>query len=1433
MFRKRGPGVVRKGWPVQGGKQVVEAEHASPNAVRKPCPEANANPISRLFLGWVFGLVLAGWKKPLQDPDLWELRHFERASYTTESVLSLWRRYNAQGRKKNRLFSSVFHANRTAILTTAALKLVDVSLFLILPVFIERLVAFVQTEEDEDGNLPPIGIGIAWSLSLLFIPLLKTIVESQYFSLTMRTGLRIRSSLQGVLYDKSLRMSPTARASASLGEIVNLMQLDSQRIGDFVQMSHVIWAAPIQIIVSVGLLLNYIGVSALIGLLATVATIPLQGFLIASQVKIRKATFSIVDKRVKLMNEILQGIKAVKFYAWEKPFSELVQERRSEEVRKLYQSVWIRAGFISILMAIPVIIAVITFAFYAGVFGEVLVAAKVFAGIAILNQLRVPVMMLPMVITQLVDTRIGLKRIERFLDLEDTDNYSRVKDADTTAEGPGAPVKTSDASVEAPGGSVDVSSTSDPKPAPDVKSSSEDSDVFDLPRGSITISKGEFEWSQIAENPLKVERKKGEKILGCFPRPRKSTVQKQTPATEKVQAPDPVKAEELPKSEDPVQAAVRADLRRYVSRGTVLRDITIDFERGTLNAIVGYVGTGKSSLLHAILGEMRKTNGSVSLEGSVAYVAQTAWIFNDTLKNNILFGKEYDEQLYQKAIRVSALEQDLNILPAGDMTAIGEKGINLSGGQKQRVSIARAVYADADVYLMDDPLSALDAHVSGQVFDMCMSNDGVLKDRLRVLVTNQVHILPNCDKIVFLNHGTVQCSGKYSELVASDKSFLSLVRDHEDAQQKEKNTIEDGEGNTVTSTDSKIVPIEVKDVPEAGKETVSGNEAGRKLIQSEERNVGKVGVGTYWEYIRALGNPIVFLLLLVFFIASAAMQLVVQWWLAYWSSEEAKDIQNGDEKTSDRLGFFLGIYFAIAIGYAIAIFIRTVWYLWQAIYASKTLHNDMLRSILRAPLTFFDTTPIGRVISRFSRDISALDEQLPQFFQQALNTSTSLIMSYIFIGRFIHPFFGFAIPVTIFYFFLQRFFNRTALELKRLDAISKSPIYAHFSETLGGLSTLRAYSKQEQSRAENMVKIDLNQRAYFSWVMANRWFTLYLEMVGSLLIYVTAVFSVLARETISPAIIGLVLIYATQVTQYLGFTVRSITEMEGQMSSVERANYYRRDLPQERPDEVEGAVSKSWPATGNIVFENVEMRYRDGLPLVLKGVNLSINGGEKVGVVGRTGSGKSSLMIALLQMVDIAGGSITVDGVDLASVGLNDVRKRMTIIPQDPVMFSGTIRFNLDPFGEYSDAQVWDALEKSHLKNFVAGLDEGLDAEVTEYGENLSAGQRQVICLTRALLRNTKIMVLDEASSQLDMETDRLIQDAIRTHLKDATILTIAHRLLTLADYDKIVVMEDGIVAECGSPLELLDKRHGKFRALVNSMGAAGAAHFRQAVLRV
>jgi len=737
---------------------------------------------------------------------------------------------------------------------------------------------------------------------------------------------------------------------------------------------------------------------------------------------------------------------------------------------------------------------------------------------------------------------------------------------------------------------------------------------------------------------------------------------------------------------------------------------------------------------------------------------------------------------------VSALGPDIGVLPAGDQTAIGEKGINLSGGQKQRVSIARAIYANADVYIFDDPLSALDGHVSQKVFHRCLSNTGVLKDRLRLLITNQVHVLPHCDNIILLEKGRVRMQGTYDDLATNDASFQEIINDQSKKDAEEK---KESPPNETVHTENSSVSVNVSHNEAAKKE-------GKNLIQDEDRNVGNIKLRSYYKYAVACGGAVQFIILMVFWVLVVALEIFTGYWLAFWTDSQTRDNRLG--VTGRGLGFYIGIYFLLGVGYACLLCMKSVIFLVFALRASRKLHNQALTSMMRAPMAFFDTTPIGRILSRFARDVEDVDIELPEKLSESITMILTLIGSYVLIATFLPPFLGVAVPVTIGYFMLQRFFNRTSLEVKRLDSISKSPIYAHFSETLSGLSTIRAYNKRDTAIAENREMIDINSRAYFCFIAGSRWFSLYLEIAGTWLIFFTALFAVVTPGTSSASQIGLALSYILQVTTILGYTIRSITEVESSMSSVERLEYFGTSLPKEADatrnyDDIpeDERPSEDWPQEGAIEIDEASLRYREGLELVLNGVSAKIEAGQKVGIIGRTGSGKSTLMVAILRLVELAGGSIKVDDVNLSNLGLDHVRKTITIIPQDAVLFSGTIRFNLDPFNLHTDVDLWDALEKSNMKQFVEEFDGGLDSFVSEYGENLSAGQRQLMCLTRALLRKS-------------------------------------HRLTTLADYDRILVMESGLVVEFGTPYDLLQDDNSKLSGFVESLGNDGASQFREIV---
>jgi len=1317
-------------------------DHVSDHPI---CPESSASWISRIFLFWVTPLILKGYKTPLDDADMWELQESENAETLVPYFKSIFdsTKPNKKGR---RMANALLRSQRKLFWYAFALRVIDVILGSIQPVFVNRLLTWF-------GNpLAPEYEGYLWALALFLTPALKAVIENNYFLNTFRAGLRVRAEIQGVIYEKALKMSPSARAGSSVGQVLNLMQLDAEKVATFCQMLHAGWSSPAQFFVAVALLYKYIGPSSLIALAFTLLTFPLQAKLLKMQTAITRKNASVTDNRVKLTNEILQGIKAVKFYAWERPFSEEVGRIREQELKNVRKTIVIRAVFLMILFAIPTLVAVITFAFFIGVFNNPLDPADIFTALSLLNNLRVPLMMFPFVINSFIESRISIKRIERFLGLEDTEEYAK------------------------PGESE----------AHETQSK----------LGSVVIQDATFSWGARGTVDLSANEPKPEK-RGVFPRVFNKKRRENATGKE----------------------AQHEHEKEAVLDQPVLKNVSVECEAGKLTVIVGRVGSGKSSLVQGMLGEIKKVSGSVRVYGSIAYVPQTAWIFNATLQENVLFGKPLDYERYAKSLYVSALESDLDVLPAGDLTAIGEKGINLSGGQKQRVSIARAVYANADVFLCDDPLSALDPHVGRAVFDNVFSKKGVLKRSTRVLVTNQLHFVPEADRVIWMEDGAVKMCGKFNELM-QDEGFQKMMAENVNEENASLSNRDASGGINVES-----MSVHKQHTARLLEKVNSNFNRQDTLMSREDRNKGTIGMQAYLDYAKATGGYVLFVSVVLFFGIVIGISIVNNWWLSYWSEQESIN----PEKHST--GFFLGIYFALAMAFAFLTFVRTVIFLSMALKASRRLHERCYTSVSHAPMAFFDTTPIGRIISRFSKDVTEADVMVPQSWQQFLNSCLNLVASYILIATITPLFAAVAVPIVGGYFLLQRFYNRTNLEVKRLDSISKSPIYAHFSETLGGLSSIRAYNKQHQFYQTNLERININHRAYFCQIASNRWFSLWLEMMGSVLIFFAALFGVIAKGDLYSGDLGLSLTYALQVTSFLGFAVRSITELEAKMNSIERLEFYATKIPQEAPHIVDDyRAPQDWPSQGKVVFDALKLRYRPELELVLKGVNLEVAPASKVGIVGKTGAGKSSIMVALLRLVEPEDGVMKVDDIELAKLGLEDLRSGITIIPQDPVMFSGSIRFNLDPFGHYDDSLLWNALDKAHLKKFVSELEGGLDGLVSEYGENLSAGQRQLICLARALLRKPKVLLMDEATSSVDHETDQMIQDTVRSEFVDATILTIAHRLWTIADYDQVVVMDQGLVAEFGAPFDLLNDPNSALSGMVTALGNIQSETFKSIV---
>ncbi|KAL6600247.1 hypothetical protein LY90DRAFT_660286 [Neocallimastix californiae] len=821
-----------------------------------------------------------------------------------------------------------------------------------------------------------------------------------------------------------------------------------------------------------------------------------------------------------------------------------------------------------------------------------------------------------------------------------------------------------------------------------------------------------------------------------------------------------------------------------------LHDINIHIKKNSLTAVVGAVGSGKSSLINAIIGEMKREEGTIVHGGSFSYCSQQAWIQNATVRDNILFGKEYHEEYYKKVIDICALTHDLEIFPDGDMTEIGERGINLSGGQKQRINLARAVYFNSDIILMDDPLSAVDAHVSRTLFDNCIH--GALADKTRILVTHQLHVLPRVDYIIVMKGGRIEEQGKYNELVQKNGEFSRLMRTYGGISDSDENLCS---SNDDRSSKTKIGSNEINmDISESlSDKRKKEKKQGRSLITKEERATGSVDKKVYKDYLKAAGGITIGILIVIAVIIMQASKLGNDMWLVFWTEDRFKWETNSYiiiYVIWNVLQVFLSIFYSIFMSF-------------NGFRASKKIHRDAISRVIRAPISFFDTTPLGRVINRFSKDQDSLDGTLFTAIQGFINNMASTITTLCFM-LYTAPIFSIPlIPLIIFYLFVQNYYISTSREIKRIESLTRSPVFANFTETLQGLSTIRAYNEQERFIKHDQELVDESNRPTFLQFTAQRWLSVRLECIGSFLVLFDGIAGVFLKDRLTPSLLGLSLSYALQVTSSLNGVIRSLNNVEINMNSAERLLYYANEIEMEEQKGLD--APKHWPQQGKIKINNLTMKYAPHLPLVLHNINLDIESSEKVGIVGRTGAGKSSIVMTLFRLVEPEkGSSIKIDDISITDLKLSDLRKNISIIPQDPILFSGTIRFNMDPFDEHTNQEIWEALKNAGLEQTVNELEGKLEAEVHGNGENFSVGQRQLLCLARAIIRNSRILIMDEATASVDIETDAIIQEALRTKFHDVTVLSIAHRLNTIIDYDKILVLSRGEVLEYDTPKNLL-----------------------------
>lgn len=859
-----------------------------------------------------------------------------------------------------------------------------------------------------------------------------------------------------------------------------------------------------------------------------------------------------------------------------------------------------------------------------------------------------------------------------------------------------------------------------------------------------------------------------------------------------------------------------------------LSGIQMKVERGMRVAVCGMVGSGKSSFLSCILGEIPKISGEVRICGSAAYVSQSAWIQSGNIEENILFGSPMDRAKYKKVLHACSLKKDLELFSHGDQTIIGDRGINLSGGQKQRVQLARALYQDADIYLLDDPFSAVDAHTGSELFKEYIMT--ALATKTVIFVTHQVEFLPAADMILVLKGGHIIQAGKYDDLLQAGTDFKTLVSAHHEAieamdipshSSEDSDEIMPPNGSVVLKCDTQANNIEnlAKEVQEgvstsdqkAIKEKKKAKRARKKqLVQEEERERGRVSMKIYLSYMAAAYKGLLIPLIILAQALFQVLQIASNWWMA-WANPQT---EGGLPKTSPMV--LLGVFMALAFGSSCFIFVRAVLVATFGLEAAQKLFVKMLRSVFRAPMSFFDSTPAGRILNRVSIDQSVVDLDIPFRLGGFASTTIQLLGIVGVMTKVTWQVLLLVIPMAIACLWMQKYYMASSRELVRIVSIQKSPVIHLFGESIAGAATIRGFGQEKRFMKRNLYLLDCFGRPFFYSLAAIEWLCLRMELLSTFVFAFCMILLVsFPHGSIDPSMAGLAVTYGLNLNARLSRWILSFCKLENKIISIERIHQYSQ-IPGEAPPIIENSrPPSSWPENGTIELIDLKVRYKESLPVVLHSVTCKFPGGNKIGIVGRTGSGKSTLIQALFRMIEPAGGKIIIDNIDISTIGLHDIRSRLSIIPQDPTLLEGTIRGNLDPLEEHSDQEIWQALDKSQLGDVIRQKEQKLDTPVLENGDNWSVGQRQLVSLGQALLKQARILVLDEATASVDTATDNLIQKIIRTEFQNCTVCTIAHRIPTVIDSDLVLVLSDGRVAEFDTPARLLEDKSSMFLKLV------------------
>ncbi|XP_024218283.1 ATP-binding cassette sub-family C member 5 isoform X2 [Halyomorpha halys] len=1230
--------------------------------------------------GWLTKYMTQAYKKGLTTDDIPNPCPQDSCAYNTQRLEALWQEeLTRKGPESASLSWVTWRFMRTRFIFTSFLFIVCVFIGFVSVVFFMRYL-LEYAESDEQSFL----IGFQWASLFVLGALSRNVLYPIAWTTNYRTATRIRAGCLGMLFNKIMRLHHFG--DKSIGELINIFSNDGQRFHDVVLFGPMIATGPISLALGIGYIYWLLGPWPILGLGSMFLFYPLQYFLSRLSGFFKRKVFSLTDKRLTVLSEILNSIKFIKLYSWAMIYINKITEIRKKELSLLHKVSYCNSFALSLSSNAPVIAGILTLLIHILITGT-LTVSQAFTVLTLYNKLLRRVLLFTQeAFRSIIDFNLALQRLKGIMLLnEHTTVLSKP---------------------------VDKSQ-------------------------SVCIADGTFAY-YISSNNINVAKTKKGKII---------TEQKTTDS----------------KRED----GNETDLLNHTEQGTlnsnykeILFDINFFAPQRSLIGVCGPVGSGKTSFLAAILGHLYMTKGKLCREGSCAYVSQQPWLVNATVRENILFGEKFIARKYYDVIQCCDLGVDIDSLPGGDHTEVGERGVNLSGGQKQRISLARALYSNRDIYLLDDPLSAVDSEVANHIFDKTILK--ALKSKTVIFVSHQVQFLNQCDEVVIMKEGRIVERGTPSDLSERESHYKLII----ESLSKMDLEAQDEENKETKSTNNKKKHTD----NERKTPKVAAKQDG-VLIKEEIKEKGEIELSTFLSYISACGGWFFFFSLIIAMLLNIGSLAFSSWWLQEWIKAGSGNVTYSDANNqtvlSDRISdnpdyeMYQNVYFYTILAILASNFIRGFIFTKVTLRASTKFHNNLMDKLMKAYLSFFESTPGGRIQNLFAKDIDEVENKLPMTLENLIQGLLNASFSLLFICL-AFPLFAvfFLVLFLIYYFKIHRTFRSGLRELKRLDNLTRSPVFTNVSTVVQGLDSIHAFGKEQGFIQRFISSFDFNSVCYYMSNVANRWIAIRVDTVSVFILFCVTMCAISMKGTLPASLAGLAITYASDLSGMLQYTLCLITDTEVKLISVERINSYLNILKakEEGGHGPKGLPKENWPDQGTIQFCKVELKYKDDGDPVLKGISFHIKSEEKIGIIGRTGAGKSSIVTALFRLVEISNGNVIIDDLDTANLNLNELRQRLSIIPQDPVLFSGTIRSNLDPLEKYKDEEIWSALEKTSLKERVMMTDNKLHSKVEFNGSNLSTGEKQLLCLARALLKNSKILVLDEATSGLDFETEKIIQ---------------------------------------------------------------------------